>query len=201
MGVGWLSGYTVKQLIEYKDAVSVELGKDDLTYVDVANHAFGSVGGNTVFAMTLLNSLGICAAYSAFIGSTLASLAATDGNFVHDFFPGVSSTQFQAASAAVVLPLNSLSSNPRFLSLAAYLGAAGVAAGVLATTVYGFSVTPNLAANVAALPLFTTPAEYFTSFGVIPLLFCVHFAVLPIERSMNNRQDLGNVLDMVGGLR
>jgi hypothetical protein len=40
-----------------------------------------------------------------------------------------------------------------------------------------------------------THTEYFTSFGVVPLLFCVHFAVLSIERSMQNRSDFPAVLN------
>jgi hypothetical protein len=75
LGVGLLSQYTVKQLVEYRDAVVVETGRDDLTYVDVARHAFGDTVANGVFLMTIVNSLGVCAAYSSFIGSTLATLS------------------------------------------------------------------------------------------------------------------------------
>lgn len=57
LGVGLLSQYTVKQLVEYRDAVVVETGRDDLTYVDVAQHAFGSSVANGVFLMTIVNSL------------------------------------------------------------------------------------------------------------------------------------------------
>jgi hypothetical protein len=58
---------------------------------------------------------------------------------------------------------------------------------VATTCYYGFTVTPDFLANLATLPYFTSPQEYFTSFGVVPLLFCVHFAVLSIERSMKVR--------------
>ncbi|EKX47005.1 hypothetical protein GUITHDRAFT_107350 [Guillardia theta CCMP2712] len=174
--VGILSSFTVKQLVEYRDAVSVETGRDDLTYVDVAKHAFGVLGGTAVFGMTLVNSLGICAAYSAFIGTTLSSLSSSEGNIIHSLVPELSSNGFQLAAAALILPMNALASKCVDLT-------------------YGFSVTPDIFERLFTLPLFTSPVEYFRSFGVIPLLFCVHFAVLPIERSMKNRQAFPEVLD------
>ena len=91
--------------------------------------------------------------------------------------------------------MNALAGNPAFLSSVAYLGAASLLAGVATTCWYGFTVTPDFWGNVAQLPLFTSPQEYFTSFGVVPLLFCVHFAVLSIERNMKNRQDFPSVLN------
>jgi len=189
-----LSQYTVKQLVEYRDAVVVETGRDDLTYVDVARHAFGDVAANSVFFMTIVNSLGVCAAYSSFIGSTMATLSATPGNIIFDVFPSITTNYWQIAAAAVVLPLNTLAGNSRFLSVVAYMGAGALAAGVLTTCWYGFSVTPDFLGNLAALPWFTTPQEYFTSFGVVPLLFCVHFAVLSIERNMKTRGEFPTVL-------
>jgi len=194
LGVGLLSQYTVKQLVEYRDAVVVETGRDDLTYVDVARHAFGDVAANSVFFMTIVNSLGVCAAYSSFIGSTMATLSATPGNIIFDVFPSITTNYWQIAAAAVVLPLNTLAGNSRFLSVVAYMGAGALTAGVLTTCWYGFSVTPDFLGNLAALPWFTTPQEYFTSFGVVPLLFCVHFAVLSIERNMKTRGQFPTVL-------
>ncbi|KAJ1477690.1 hypothetical protein T484DRAFT_1820335, partial [Baffinella frigidus] len=38
LGVGILSAYTVRLLVDYKDAVAADLNREDLTYVDVATH-------------------------------------------------------------------------------------------------------------------------------------------------------------------
>jgi len=56
--------------------------------VDVARHAFGDMAANAVFLMTIVNSLGVCAAYSTFIGSTMATLSSTPGNIIFDLAPG-----------------------------------------------------------------------------------------------------------------
>ena len=194
LGVGLLSQLTIKQLVEYRDAVVVETGRDDLTYVDVARHAFGDLAANSVFFMTIVNSLGVCAAYSTFIGSTMATLSSTPGNIVFDLARDISSNSWQVAAASLVLPLNALAGSPTFLSSVALLGASALFVGVATTCWYGFSVTPDFVGNLAALPWFTSPQEYFTSFGVVPLLFCVHFAVLSIERNMKNRADFPSVL-------
>lgn len=37
VGIGKLCIFTVKQLVEYRDGVLAETGKDDLTYVDVSS--------------------------------------------------------------------------------------------------------------------------------------------------------------------
>ena len=195
-------------------------------------HGLPTRTGTAVFLMTIVNSLGVCAAYSTFIGSTMATLSATPGNPVFDLAPNLTSNFWQICAAALVrlarafghvrmhartfcaracyaamqpskrthaqtqvLPMNALAGNPAFLSSVAYLGAASLLAGVATTCWYGFTVTPDFWGNVAQLPLFTSPQEYFTSFGVVPLLFCVHFAVLSIERNMKNRQDFPSVLN------
>ena len=117
------------------------------------------------------------------------------GNIVFELMPGTTSNGFQLAAAAVVLPLNALAGNSGFLSAVAYAGAGALFIGVATTCWYGFSVTPDFVGNLASLPWFTSPQEYFTSFGVVPLLFCVHFAVLSIERNMKTRQDFPAVLN------
>jgi hypothetical protein len=95
-------------------------------------------------------------------------------------------------------------------------GAGAIGVSVATTCVYGAMANPLFLNNVFTLPLFTEPALYFQvllppraarnaprlgapgvlvlttrtwsaqSFGVVPLLFCVHFAILPVERSMRN---------------
>jgi amino acid permease len=46
------------------------------------------MAANAVFLMTIVNSLGVCAAYSTFIGSTMATLSSTPGNIIFDLAPG-----------------------------------------------------------------------------------------------------------------
>mmetsp|Transcript_62274 Transcript_62274/g.142566 ORF Transcript_62274/g.142566 Transcript_62274/m.142566 type:complete len:593 (+) Transcript_62274:2-1780(+) len=190
LGVGILSAYTVRLLVDYKDAVAADLNREDLTYVDVATHGYGQLGGRVVFVMTLINSLGICAAYSAFIGGTMADLSAAPGSVL----PMLSSAKWQLVASAIILPLNAFSSNPRFLSLVAALGAGAIAVSVGTVCICGFIANPLFLNNLFTLPLFTTPDLYFQSFGVIPLLFCVHFAILPVERAMRNRGSFPTVL-------
>eukprot|EP00282_Hemiselmis_andersenii_P001074 CAMPEP_0114108552 /NCGR_PEP_ID=MMETSP0043_2-20121206/289_1 /TAXON_ID=464988 /ORGANISM="Hemiselmis andersenii, Strain CCMP644" /LENGTH=288 /DNA_ID=CAMNT_0001200341 /DNA_START=89 /DNA_END=951 /DNA_ORIENTATION=+ len=193
--VGTLCAYTVRQLVEYKDAVVAETGRDDLTYVDIAGHAYGPVGSALVLVMTALNSLGIVAAYLGFIGPTLSTLSSSPTSMVSAFgIPDMTSEHFQLAAAALIVPLNSFAGNARFLSIAAYLGAAGVFAAVAFTCAYGFSVNPDVLASWSKLPLFTTPTQFFESSGVVTLLFAMHFAIFPIERAMRDREGFTQVV-------
>ena len=59
----------------------------------MARHAFGDMAANAVFLMTIVNSLGVCAAYSTFIGSTMATLSSTPGNINFDLAPGSLNSQ------------------------------------------------------------------------------------------------------------
>eukprot|EP00281_Chroomonas_sp_CCMP1168_P009588 CAMPEP_0206268074 /NCGR_PEP_ID=MMETSP0047_2-20121206/31503_1 /ASSEMBLY_ACC=CAM_ASM_000192 /TAXON_ID=195065 /ORGANISM="Chroomonas mesostigmatica_cf, Strain CCMP1168" /LENGTH=543 /DNA_ID=CAMNT_0053696349 /DNA_START=6 /DNA_END=1636 /DNA_ORIENTATION=+ len=186
--VGLLSSSTVNMLISYRDAIIAEQGSDDLNYVDVVRHAFGNVGARGVFAVTFLIAIGVCGAYLKFIGNTMAALSLTPGNVVHTLAPGVSAAQHQLAAAAAIVPLCALSRHSTFMAFAALLGAAAVAAAVLVTCVYGLTVTPNVIGALSSLPLITAPSTFFSAFGVIPLLFCVHWVMFPIERAMKKRE-------------
>lgn len=153
-----------------------------------------------MFVMTAFNALGIVAAYLGFIGPSLATMSAKQDSIIYGMLPTLTSQQFQFAAAGLIVPLNSLSGESRFLSLVAYAGAFGVGAAVAATCAYGFSVTPDLLASFTHMKLFTTPTEFFSSFGIIPLLFAVHFAVLPIERAMRNRGDFSPAVQTAVGI-
>ncbi|KAJ1477691.1 hypothetical protein T484DRAFT_1820336 [Baffinella frigidus] len=104
----------------------------------------------------------------------MADLSAAPGSVL----PMLSSAKWQLVASAIILPLNAFSSNPRFLSLVAALGAGAIAVSLTlmlpdsvgTVCICGFIANPLFLNNLFTLPLFTTPDLYFQSFGVMPQL-------------------------------
>ena len=66
--VGWLNNYALRLLVKCKWAISKELGAHvEVTYQDVAEHAFGDTGRTVCVVSVVSSLLGICIAYLIFI--------------------------------------------------------------------------------------------------------------------------------------
>ncbi len=83
-----LASYTMKSMIESKNEVELRTGQTGLSYVETTRLALGDSGARVVFTLTAMASLPVCASYRAFIGSTLGSMAAQDGNVLNSLIPG-----------------------------------------------------------------------------------------------------------------
>lgn len=83
-----LASFTMQSLIESKNQVEQRTGQTGLSYVDTTRLTLGETGASVVFVLTAMASLLVCSSYLAFIGSTLGSMAAQDGNVLHSLLPG-----------------------------------------------------------------------------------------------------------------
>eukprot|EP00802_Teleaulax_amphioxeia_P014039 Tamp_14097.p1 GENE.Tamp_14097~~Tamp_14097.p1 ORF type:complete len:510 (+),score=68.49 Tamp_14097:164-1531(+) len=187
-----LASYTMQSIIESKNQVEADTGREGLSYVDVAEITLGQAGSRVVFTLTALASLLVCSSYIAFIGSTLATMSAQQGNFVHELLPGVSKQAFEEGAAAVLLPITLLRSFG-FLSFTSVLGIISVLSACLTVVVDGLSNQGSVDASIRALealPLWPASiTAYFQSFGSVVFLFCVNFLIFPIEANLQNKAD------------
>ena len=183
-----LASYTMQSLIESKDEVEKRTGLAPLSYVDTARLTLGQNAATLVFTLTAMASLLVCSSYLAFIGSTLATMAAQEGNIITNLVPsGTSKEVFEVAVAAVLLPICCLR-DFRFLSFTSVLGIVAVVMACATVLFDGLSAQGSLDKSIQALQsLPLGPASVtsdFESFGTVVYLFCVNFLIFPIQQNM-----------------
>ena len=150
VGCAILASYTMQSLIASKDEVERRTGLRGLSYVDATRLTLGSSAAQLVFALTAMASFLVCASYLAFIGSTLATMSAQEGNFLSNIVPaGTSKEAFETAAAAVLLPICCLR-DFRFLSFTSVLGIVSVVAACATVIVDGLITQGSLESTAAA---------------------------------------------------
>ena len=175
-----------------------------ITYVDIGRAAYGTAGVRAVNFGVIAMSLGVCAAYLVFVGTTLHSV------FVGlDIYPALSigSNCEQATdtgSGCIFLPL--IITLPVFVFIAlledysklAWTSLAGIffvivaMVSVMLNALIKESVSPG---GLAAYP-FLRAKYYPLFFGNAAFTFCIHTVALPIHASMRApERDFENAVD------
>eukprot|EP00164_Ancoracysta_twista_P001899 GFYU01002495.1.p1 GENE.GFYU01002495.1~~GFYU01002495.1.p1 ORF type:complete len:466 (+),score=124.85 GFYU01002495.1:99-1400(+) len=175
--IGAVSGYTMTLIAR----IETDLGKNYhnklLTYVEVGRLVFGPIIGGIIFVGIVGVSVGVCAAYTAFVASQL--VAVFDGT-MHDM------TLVTCACIAALAQLRSF----KYLAFTSILGDLSVLIGVICVLVYGLTV--NTIPPLSDLNMFEF--ETFPKFfGTAAFLFAVHAVFLPIKQSMAEPQKFAPV--------
>jgi len=194
------------------------------SYVDVAEHAFGTVGGRVALVASFASSIGVCGSYLIFIAENLKSLL-FDAEQDSSSGPNRSSTTTMTTTEItwLVLPaavaLSSIREMKHF-AFSSLLGDVSVILGMTVVLIYGIlasttSTTINDIDNHTGgngqvtnggddhIRSFGEGCVAFgrswgtmaLAFGSIGYLFLIHFLILPIESSMTQPQNFDKVVD------
>jgi len=152
-----------------------------ISYVTVAQTAFGTIGARLAYGASCAASLGVCGSYLLFVAATLQSLLPT-------LLPNT--RVVIVAIVPVVVILSSVRNVQKF-ALVSVLGDVSVVLGMLVVLVYGILYRSSslgqgcqAVGNLSAMPL---------ALGNIGYLFLVHFLALPIESEMARPQHFDSV--------
>lgn len=145
-------------------------GQAVLTYTAVVVHIMGERGGKVCTTLAIASSTGVCAAYLAFVATTLQSIPLVAAW-------GLPTTSVVVLVAAVALLLTLLGS-PAALARVAEVGNFAVLGGMLVVTFYALAYEES---KLHLLPTVGPLDELVRAFGEIAFLFLIHFLCVGIR--------------------
>ena len=167
-----------------------------ITYADVGRAAYGAAGARLVNFGVVGMSLGVCAAYLVFVGTTLHSVFVNVGVYPAMSIGGSCASATSVAPGCIALPL--LATLPVFGAIAmledysklAWTSLAGTVLVVLAMVGvlgYGFAMQgPAVSiATLATQPLLRW-RSYPLFFGNAAFAFCIHTVAIPVHASLED---------------
>ena len=163
-----------------------------ITYVEIGRAAYGSAGARLVNFGVVGMSLGVCAAYLVFVGTTLHSVFVNVGVYPAMSIGGSCASATSMAPGCIALPL--LVTLPVFGAIAlledysklAWTSLAGIVLVVVAMAsvlIYGAATQPVSLAAIAAAP-FIRWRTYPLFFGNAAFTFCIHTVAIPVHASL-----------------
>jgi len=163
-----------------------------ITYADVGRAAYGAAGARLVNFGVVGMSLGVCAAYLVFVGTTLHSVFVNVGVYPAMSIGGSCASATSMAPGCIALPL--LVTLPVFGAIAlledysklAWTSLAGIVLVVVAMAsvlIYGAATQPVPLAAIAAAP-FIRWRTYPLFFGNAAFTFCIHTVAIPVHASL-----------------
>jgi len=178
-----LAGYSMTLLIKAKHLVAEQTLEQYISYVNVAQQAFGPVGAGIAYFLSVIASIGVAAANLTFVVQTVLKILQSYN------VDSIQPWHMSLVALLLVSPLTWLRSF-KILGYASVLGNICLLAGIGGTLGFGISQEHTLHGNVTLFNLEGIPS----SLGTASFVFCVNFMFLPIERSMKQPQDFNRVM-------
>ena len=165
-----------------------------ITYVEIGRAAYGAAGARLVNFGVVGMSLGVCAAYLVFVGTTLHSVFVNVGVYPAMSIGSSCASATSMAPGCIALPL--LVTLPVFMCIAlledysklAWTSLAGIVLVIVAMASvlsYGAATQSVSTAQLAAQP-FIRWTTYPLFFGNAAFTFCIHTVAIPIHASLGD---------------
>eukprot|EP00755_Sulcionema_specki_P030571 Sspe_Gene.94677::Locus_67024_Transcript_1_1_Confidence_1.000_Length_1169::g.94677::m.94677/K14209/SLC36A, PAT; solute carrier family 36 (proton-coupled amino acid transporter) len=184
---GMISANTLKQLQHCRAILSSPRWLPspivDPTYVDIGREAFGVWGGRIVIFGIVAMSLGVCASYLVFVGTTFHSVLAHFGVEAltpKTFLPSMAVPLFAWMPLAAII---ALLADYRRLAFTSVVGLVMIFSAMVLVTVYG-GLNPSDTHFNSKAPLWFDYKNYPVFFGNAAFLFCIHTVAIPVARSV-----------------
>lgn len=195
----WTCAYTLKILGRMRVMVMRGNGCSStyergcaVTYVEIGRAAYGNAGARLVNFGVVTMSLGVCAAYLVFVGTTLHSVFVNLGVYPTMSIGSSCADATASSTGCIVLPL--LATLPVFMCIAllndysklAWTSLAGiffVIVAMLSVLLYGAVTQP--VAPAVDYP-FLQWQYYPLFFGNAAFTFCIHTVAIPIHASLRD---------------